>query len=271
MQTAVETVPRVGFGWQPIIRLDRGVVSGSGPPAGRAAWRSDSTLKPARRGSADFERIVAGDERSLILFGAAWPAPNFHLTLKGYASKSSAKAAILMRAKRDLQGLDEIDRRILGMLQTDCKVALAKLGEQVGLSAPSVVERVRKLENEGFVTGYHARLSARRLGLDVTAFISVWTAHPRVIQDFERQLGEFDDVLECHHVTGEPTLLLKVKTRNTQSLERLISALRSLSGVERTETNVVLSTLVERAGLGKRALRGDSDLAGLAHEKDTVS
>jgi Lrp/AsnC family leucine-responsive transcriptional regulator len=176
-----------------------------------------------------------------------------------------------MRAKRDLQGLDEIDRRILGMLQTDCKVALAKLGEQVGLSAPSVVERVRKLENEGFVTGYHARLSARRLGLDVTAFISVWTAHPRVIQDFERQLGEFDDVLECHHVTGEPTLLLKVKTRNTQSLERLISALRSLSGVERTETNVVLSTLVERAGLGKRALRGDSDLAGLAHEKDTVS
>ncbi|HEX7479319.1 MAG TPA: Lrp/AsnC family transcriptional regulator [Polyangiales bacterium] len=160
-----------------------------------------------------------------------------------------------MRAKRDQRGLDEIDRRILEMLQADCKVALAKIGEQVGLSAPSVVERVRKLENEGFVEGYHARLNARRLGLDVTAFISVWTSHPRVIKDFEKHLSEFDDILECHHVTGDPTLLLKVKTRNTQSLERLISALRSINGIERTETNVVLSTLVERAGLGSKSLK----------------
>jgi Lrp/AsnC family leucine-responsive transcriptional regulator len=152
--------------------------------------------------------------------------------------------------------LDEIDRRILELLQADCKVALARVGEQVGLSAPSIVERVRKLENEGFIQGYHARLSARRLGLDVIAFISVWTAHPQVIKDFgATQLSEFDDVLECHHVTGDPSLLLKVKTRNTQSLERLISALRSLTGVERTETNVVLSTLVERPGLGAKSLR----------------
>jgi Lrp/AsnC family transcriptional regulator, leucine-responsive regulatory protein len=163
-----------------------------------------------------------------------------------------------MRSKRDPQGLDEIDRRILEMLQADCKVALARVGEQVGLSAPSVVERVRKLENEGFIQGYHARLNARRLGLDVIAFISVWTAHPQVIKDFGAkltQLAELDDVLECHHVTGDPSLLLKVKTRNTQSLERLISALRSLPGVERTETNVVLSTLVERPGLGATSLR----------------
>ena len=163
-----------------------------------------------------------------------------------------------MRSKRDPQGLDEIDRRILEMLQTDCKVALARVGEQVGLSAPSVVERVRKLENEGFIQGYHARLNARRLGLDVIAFISVWTAHPQVIKELGAKLSkssEFDDVLECHHVTGDPSLLLKLKTRNTQSLERLISTLRSLPGVERTETMVVLSTLVERPGLGASSLR----------------
>jgi Lrp/AsnC family leucine-responsive transcriptional regulator len=172
-----------------------------------------------------------------------------------------------MRPKRDLQGLDEIDRRILEMLQADCKVALARVGEQVGLSAPSIVERVRKLENEGFIEGYHARLNARRLGLDVTAFISVWTAHPRVIKDFAGRLSEFEDILECHHVTGDPTLLLKVKTRNTQSLERLISSVRSLSGVERTETNVVLSTLVEGTGLGSKSLRPASEVdAG----KDTL-
>lgn len=165
-----------------------------------------------------------------------------------------------MRSKRDPQGLDEIDRRILETLQGDCKVALARVGEQVGLSAPSIVERVRKLENEGFIQGYHARLNARRLGLDVTAFISVWTDHPQVIKDFAGRLSEFDDVLECHHVTGDPSLLLKIKTRNTQSLERLISSLRSLDGVERTETNVVLSTLIERPGLGSKSLRAESDL-----------
>lgn len=176
-----------------------------------------------------------------------------------------------MRSKRDPQGLDEIDRRILEMLQADCKIALARVGEQVGLSAPSVVERVRKLENEGFIQGYHARLNARRLGLDVIAFISVWTAHPQVIKDFHAkltQLSELEDVLECHHVTGDPSLLLKVKTRNTQSLERLISALRSFPGVERTETNVVLSTLVERPGLGAKSLRS---LAAIEAGEDTPS
>jgi Lrp/AsnC family leucine-responsive transcriptional regulator len=160
-----------------------------------------------------------------------------------------------MRPKRDPRGLDEIDRNILEVLQADCKVVLAKIGEQVGLSAPSIVERVRKLENEGFIRGYHARLDARRLGLDVTAFISVWTTHARAIKEFDAHLKDFEDVLECHHVTGDPTLLLKVKTRNTDSLERLISAVRSLPGVERTETNVVLSTLVERSGLGSKAVR----------------
>ena len=120
--------------------------------------------------------------------------------------------------KRDPRGLDEIDRSILAMLQADCKLALAKLGEQVGLSAPSIVERVRKLENEGFIKGYHARLDARRLGLDVTAFISVWLAHAQAIKEFEQHLKDLEDVLECHHVTGDPTLVLKIKTRNTQSL-----------------------------------------------------
>jgi Lrp/AsnC family leucine-responsive transcriptional regulator len=151
--------------------------------------------------------------------------------------------------------LDEIDRRILEVLQADCKLALARVGELVGLSAPSINERVRKLENEGFITGYHARLDARRLGLDVAAFISVWTSHPKAIKDFQQQLALFEDVLECHHVTGDPSLILKVKTRNTQSLERLISAVRSLPGVERTETNVVLSTLVEGSLLGSKSLK----------------
>lgn len=136
----------------------------------------------------------------------------------------------------------------------DCKLPLAKIGERVGLSAPSIVERVRKLESEGFITGYHAHLDARRLGMDITAFIGVSVVHPRSISFFETQLSQLPDVLECHHVTGGYTLLLKVKTHDTQSLERLIQALRSIEGVERTETSVVLSTKVERTAIGCIAL-----------------
>ena len=100
-----------------------------------------------------------------------------------------------MKPRRDELGLDEIDRRILALLQIDCKLPLAKIGEKVGLSAPSIVERVRKLEAEGFITGYHAHLDARRLGMDITAFIGVSVVHPKSISFFETQLAHLPDVL----------------------------------------------------------------------------
>jgi Lrp/AsnC family leucine-responsive transcriptional regulator len=142
--------------------------------------------------------------------------------------------------------LDDIDLRILGLLQDDCRTSLVRLGEHVGLSAPAVLERIKKLEAARVITGYRALLDGRRLGLDITAFIGVIISHPTLITDFERRLVALPDVLECHHVTGEYTLLLKVKTANTSSLERLISQIRSLDGVARTETMVVLSTHTER-------------------------
>src|SRR5262245_16236698 len=137
--------------------------------------------------------------------------------------------------------LDDTDRGILTMLQEDCRSALARIREHVGLSAPSVLERIHKLEAAALITGYHATLDARRLGLDVTAFIGVITSHPNLIATIERQLVALKGVLECHHVTGEYTLLLKVKTANTSSLEELITAIRSLDGGTRTDTTVVLS------------------------------
>ena len=144
---------------------------------------------------------------------------------------------------------DDTDLRILGLLQEDCRTPLARLGEQVGLSAPAVLERIKKLEAAGVITGYHAVLDGRRIGLDVTAFIGVITSEPDSIAHFEREVGAIDDVLECHHVTGEYTFLLKVKTENTSTLERLISQIRAIEGVARTETTVVLSTHSERQHL----------------------
>jgi Lrp/AsnC family leucine-responsive transcriptional regulator len=141
---------------------------------------------------------------------------------------------------------DAIDLQILAILQEHGRIPLTKLAEQVGLSAPSVIERVKKLEDSGIITGYHATVDARKLGKDVAAFIGVLISDPRTIEPFEETIERLDDILECHHVTGEHTVLLKVKTDNTASLEDLIRTIRLIDGVSRTETMVVLSTHTER-------------------------
>lgn len=151
-----------------------------------------------------------------------------------------------MKFDEEQVDLDEIDLRIVALLQEHCKTPLAKIGERVGLSAPAVIERIKKLEEGGVIVGYTALIDARKLGHDVAAFIGVLTSTPRGISDVEGQIAGRPEVLECHHVTGGHTLLLKVKTVDTTALEELISHLRSIEGVARTETMVVLSTHTER-------------------------
>lgn len=142
--------------------------------------------------------------------------------------------------------LDGIDRQLLDELQQDSKRSLKDIGASVGLSAPSVMERVRKLESAGVIKGYPALLDARKLGLDIAAFIGVSIVAPPHLRAFEVWVEAVPQVMECHHVTGGHTLLLKVKTRNTEDLEGLISRIRSMEGVASTETMVVLSTHTER-------------------------
>src|SRR4030095_817903 len=85
--------------------------------------------------------------------------------------------------------LDDTDVHILGLLQDDCRTPLARIGEQVGLSAPAVLERIKKLEAAAVISGYHATIDGRKIGLDVTAFIGVVTSDSEMIGEFERQVG----------------------------------------------------------------------------------
>ena len=151
-----------------------------------------------------------------------------------------------MKFSRVALELDATDQAILDLLQENCKQPLAAIGEKVGLSAPAVLERINKLEEAGVVRAYTAVLDGRRLGLDVAAFIGVSTDRPVAVRRIEAAVMAMDEVLECHHVTGAHTLMLKVKTQNTETLEELIDRVRSLEGVSRTETMVVLSTHMER-------------------------
>jgi Lrp/AsnC family transcriptional regulator, leucine-responsive regulatory protein len=163
-----------------------------------------------------------------------------------------------MKFNRTAPELDATDRAILELLQENCKQPLAAIGEKVGLSAPAVVERIHKLEEAGVVRGYVALVDARLLGRDVTAFIGVSTNQPATVGRIENEVAAIDEVLECHHVTGLHTLMLKVKTRSTETLERLIDRVRGVEGVTRTETMVVLSTHTERCRI---ALDSDEEPA----------
>ena len=150
---------------------------------------------------------------------------------------------------RSAHGLDATDLEILELLQSNCKQLLATIGAEVGLSAPAVVDRIHKLEDSGVITGYSALIDARAVGLDVAAFIGLSTDGASDLKQVESAVLEDPEVLECHHVTGGHSLLLKVKTRSTSSLEDLIDRLRSTQGVVRTETMVVLSSPVERTAV----------------------
>lgn len=153
--------------------------------------------------------------------------------------------------------LDAIDWQLVEALQTDAKVSFKEAGARVGLSAPAAMERVKKLEAAGIIQGYHAQVDARSVGLDVAAFIGVSVEHPERVTEFEAWIGDEPQILECHHVTGGFTLLLKVKTWSTRDLEQLISRIRAFVGVMRTETMVVLSTHTERAELPLSARADD--------------
>lgn len=142
--------------------------------------------------------------------------------------------------------LDNLDRRIIDLLQENGRAPQQEIARAIGLSQPAVAERIRKLEDRGVITGYFARVDAERLGKDITAFVGVGIEHPRFFQGFVAGVLELPDVLECHRVAGQDSYLLKIRTQNTRSLDRLlVEGVRTLPGVTRTFTTIVLSTAKE--------------------------
>lgn len=141
--------------------------------------------------------------------------------------------------------IDQIDLKILSILQNQGRSRLADIAEEVELSAPAVLERVKKLEVNGVIKGYQALLDGKKVGKDITAFIGVSIGNQRDIDKFAMQMLRNPDVLECHHITGDESFILKVKSANTTSLEKLLGEIRSVEGVTRTVTRVVLSTAKE--------------------------
>ena len=140
---------------------------------------------------------------------------------------------------------DEIDLLILELLQENGRLRRGDLAEKIGLSIPAASERLRKLEERKVIVRYAAVVDAKKVGVDVTAFIAVQSDSSTQYKAFREKAAKHPEVLECHAVTGDGSHLLKIRTRNTDTLEKLLSQIQSWPGVIGTRTSVVLSSVKE--------------------------
>lgn len=145
--------------------------------------------------------------------------------------------------------IDNLDIQILKTLQVNGRTKRNELAEQVGLSVPSVSERLKKLEDSKIIEGYYAKVNKQAFGLDILAFILVMMDSSKHYKDLIKHVDKHPNILECHSVLGEGSHLLKVVVKNTVSLEKLLSEIQTWLGVTSTKTTYVLSTLKETTAI----------------------
>jgi Lrp/AsnC family leucine-responsive transcriptional regulator len=142
--------------------------------------------------------------------------------------------------------MDQIDEKILTILKKNGKASATEISKVVGLSIPAVAERIRKMEHNGIIEGYGAKISRRKTGFNVTAFVMVNLERSGDVEEFRDRIIHFPQVLECHHVVGAFDYLLKVLVRTPDDLENfLMSELNEIPTVASSQTFMCLSTLKE--------------------------
>ncbi|AHI01676.1 Lrp/AsnC family transcriptional regulator [Kutzneria viridogrisea] len=141
--------------------------------------------------------------------------------------------------------MDALDRQIIAALRANGRATYAELGRQVGLSASAVHERVGKLEGAGVITGYHAVVDPRLVGLGVTALVGIHPSDTGDDDDVAAALARLPEVESCYAVAGDEAFVVKVRVATVDDLERTLGRLRRIDGVARTHTTVVLSTRFE--------------------------
>jgi len=147
-----------------------------------------------------------------------------------------------------MRGVEEIDRRIVGLLARDGRMSFTDLGKATGLSTSAVHQRVRRLEERGVIRGYAAVVDAEAVELPLTAFISIRPIDPSAPDDAPERLRGMPEIEACHSVAGEESYILKVRVRAPSDLESLLARIRAEAGVT-TRTTIVLSTPFEQRPL----------------------
>ena len=146
--------------------------------------------------------------------------------------------------------MDTVDRVLIEALRANARASYAELGRTVGMSGPSVAERVARLEQAGVLTGYHAAVDPAALGLSVAALVGVHLSDTSDQDAVTGALAELAEVEDCWFVAGDESYLIKVRVPGMPELEATLSRLRQIRGVARTRTTVVLSTKWENRAAG---------------------
>lgn len=141
-----------------------------------------------------------------------------------------------------MKEMDPTNLKILQILQENGRMPFSQVGDRVGLTGPAVAERVRRMEEEGVITGYQARVDIGLVGYPIRAYIRLQTPAERY-QRFYKTIETIPQILECHHVTGDEAFVMFVVVESMEALESVIGR---LSPFGETSTAVVLSTPLQR-------------------------
>lgn len=143
--------------------------------------------------------------------------------------------------------MDIIDAKILEVLKQNGRSTASDISKKVNLSIPAVSERIRKLEEANIIEQYTVKINREKMGYKLLAIIFVNIDHTANIQQFRESIVQFSEVMECHHMAGEYDYMLKVLVEDTAQLEDFLSEkLKSIRGVQTSNTLIVLSTLKEK-------------------------
>ena len=148
--------------------------------------------------------------------------------------------------------LDATDRRILGVLQKDCRITNAELSDRVNLSPSACHRRVQRLEEDGVIAAYVALLDARRMGKPTTVFVEITLQSQAedLLDAFEREVARVPDILECHLMAGTADYLIKIMAEDTEDFARIHRQFLSrLPGVRQMQSSFALRTVVKKTAL----------------------
>jgi len=145
--------------------------------------------------------------------------------------------------------MDKLDLKILNILQVEGRTKRSALAEAIGLSLPSLSERLRKLEKKEVIEGYYTKLSRKAFGYEMMAFITVVVEANEDVSQVKENIANTPEIIEAHTILGKGAYMLKIVAKDTRSLEKLLDDIKTWPGVTRTNTRFVLSTLKETTKL----------------------
>lgn len=136
--------------------------------------------------------------------------------------------------------MDYIDYKILKELKANAREKASVISEKIGLSVSTVIDRIRKMEDSGIISGYTVEINQKKTGNDMTALMEVSLEHPKYYDEFTDMIRNNPNIVDCYYLTGEFDFILKVITDSSDSLEMIHRNIKSMDGVSATNTHFVL-------------------------------